>query len=223
MVRVGIVAEGPSDWLVLEEVWLVLEEVMRAVYAEIEFVRLQPDYTMTSLGQGWRGVRAWCQENGPRLDLIMTGIPGRILHLLIIHADCSMADKAGVEHPCPPASDTAIALGKIIEVEWLGRDPKPDFVVIATPSQSSDAWAIATFDPPYANLAGIECDKWVEDEFVRRKFMKRKDGQVKKSAKRYEPIAARIGQAIDLVCHNCTQAETFRSDFRVAVARILPH
>ena len=213
MLRVGIVAEGPSDWI-------VLEEVMKAVHAEIEFVRLQPDQTLTSLGQGWRGVRAWCTENGPRLELLMTGLTGRPLHILVIHADCSMADKAGAAHPCPPASDTALALGEIIEVRWLGRAPRLDFVVIATPAQSSDAWAIATFDPPYANLAGIECDKAVEDEFIRRKLLKRKNGQVKKPSRIYEAIAARIGQSIDLICSHCLQAETFRSDFRVAVARV---
>lgn len=109
MLRVGIVAEGPSDWL-------VLEEVMKTVHAEIEFVHLQPNQTLySSLGQGWRGVRAWCVKNGPRLELIMNGDTASPLHILVIHADCSMADKAKVDRPCPPASDTAVALGIVIE------------------------------------------------------------------------------------------------------------
>jgi hypothetical protein len=216
MLRVGIVAEGPSDWL-------VLQEVMKSVHPDVEFVSLHPDQTLSqSLGQGWRGVRAWCVENGPRLELIMNGDSSRPLHILVIHADCSMADKANAEHPCPPASDTAVALAKVVESEWLGCKPRPEFVVIATPSQSSDAWVVATLDPSYVNLANIECDKAVEEEFVRRRLFRRRDGQVKKPGKVYAPIAARISQSIDHVCTHCPQAEAFRANFRNAVERSLP-
>jgi hypothetical protein len=152
----------------------------------------------------------------------MQGIPGRPLHILVIHADCSIADKAKVERPCPPASDTAAAVAKVIEAEWLRRDPRPEFIVIATPAQSSDAWVVATFDPPYAKLVNIECDKAVEDEFIIRRLLRRRDGQIKKQAKIYAPIAAKIGRDIDSVCKHCLQAEVFRSNFRVAVARALP-
>jgi hypothetical protein len=216
MLRVGIVAEGPSDWL-------VLEEVMKSVHPDLEFVRLQPNRTLSpGFSQGWRGVKAWCETNGSRLELIMASASARPIHILAIHADCSMADKANAEHPCPPASDTAVALAKVIEKDWLGRDPRPAFVVIATPSQSSDAWVVATLDPPCANLTEIECDKAVEDEFVRRKLLRRRVGQVKKQEKIYAPIAARINQAIETVCTHCPQAEVFRSNFRDAVARSLP-
>ena len=53
----------------------------------------------------------------------------------------------------------------------VGRDPRPKFVVIVTPSQSSDAWVAATLNPPYANLSDIECDKAVENEFARRETL----------------------------------------------------
>ncbi len=214
MLRVGIVAEGPSDWI-------VLEEVMKTVHADIEFERLRPDMTLLSGSPfGWRGVKAWCEEHGARLELLMRGIPGRPLHLVVIHADCSMADKARVERPCPPAADTASALGRVIEAEWLGRDPRPEFVVVATPSKSSDAWVVATLNPPFANLSSIECDKAVEEELVRRRLLRKKDGQVKKQARVYAPIAAGIGPAIDSLCLHCPQAEVFRSNFRAAVAQL---
>lgn len=217
MLRVGIVAEGSSDWL-------VLEEVMKTVHPDIEFERLRPDQTLVSgTPFGWRGVKSWCEEHGSRLELLMRGVLGRPLHILVVHADCSMADKANVEHPCPPASDTAFALVKLIEVEWIRQDPKPDFVVIATPSKSSDSWVVATLDPPYANLSNIECDKSAEDELARRHLLKKRpDGRARKPPNAYAPIAARIGPAIDHVCVHCPQAEAFRSSFRVAVARSLP-
>lgn len=217
MLRVGIVAEGNTDWI-------VLEEVMKTVHADIESFRLHPNLTLNSyLGQGWRGVQAWCVENGPQLELLMNADPSRPLHVLVVHADCSMADKVGEERLCPPASETAQALTKVIETEWLCRDPRPEFVLIATPSKSSDAWVVAALDPPYANLSDVECDFLVEREFRRRKLLERKsDGGVRKQPWRYAPIAARIGPAIETVCTHCPQAEAFRSSFRNAVARTLP-
>jgi hypothetical protein len=228
MLRVGIVAEGPSDWL-------VLEEVMKTVHPDIEFVRLQPNQTLfAGIGQGWKGVRAWCQKNGQRLGLIMQGLIDRPIQILVIHADCSMADEEGADRPCPPASETAGALKRVIEQSWLNLDPFPEFVVLATPAMSSDAWVIAAFEQPIPNLALIECDKAIEDEFVRRRiFRKReqvrmrkgrkiKEFQVKKNTEIYGPMAVRCGQVIDQVCAHCPQAEAFRINFQAAVARSSP-
>ena len=99
---------------------------------------------------------------------------------------------------------------------------------------SSDAWVIAAFEEPYPNLDAIECDKAIEDEFARRKIFRRKTGvrmrngrkikesRVQKQTDLYGPMAALCGQAIDHVCNHCPQAEAFRSNFRIAVARSLP-
>lgn len=217
MLRVGIIAEGETDFL-------ILEEIMKTIATELEFVHIHPAPAVDSkFGRGWRGVKAWCEENGPEIEAYLSGIPSRALNLIVIHADCSMADKAKVVRPCPPASDTALALGKIIETDWLGRDPKPDFVVIATPSQSIEAWVVAAFDPPYANLADIECDKAAEDELIRRRLLEKKsNGQPRKQAHKYAPLAARMIDVLDSVCTHCPQAEAFRSHFRNAVERYSP-
>lgn len=228
MLRVGIVAEGATDFL-------VLEAIMKTVTPELEFVHIHPAPAPVSrFGNGWRGVKAWCEENGPELETYRRGITSEALDLLVIHVDCSMADKLGVERPCPPANDTALELKQTIEETWLGRVPPPEFVVLATPAMSSDAWVISAFDDPYSNLSSIECDKAAEDEFVRRKIFRRKpdvrmrngrkvkETRVHKKPKLYEPMAERCGLLIDQVCTHCPQAEAFRSNFRVAVARSLP-
>jgi hypothetical protein len=211
-----MVAEGESDFL-------VLEQIMRKVWSDIEFVRLHPKQTLlTGIGNGWKGVRSWCKKYGPQLETLMIEVKEKPLHVLVIRADCSMADKEGAEHPCPSASDTAVALSQVVSSIWLNRTPLPDFVVIATPSKSTDAWVIATFDPPYSNLADLECDKGAEDEFVRRGLLRRKDGKPKKNIPTYAALADRIGEAIELVYAHCPQAVTFRTQFETAVARCLP-
>ncbi len=227
MLRVGIIAEGSTDFL-------VLEEIMKTVTPDIEFVRIHPAPVPSRLGNGWRGVKAWCQENGPDLEVYLAGVRSQPLNLLVIHADCSMADKLGANRPCPPAEDTAMALKQMIETNWLGRVPLPEFVILATPAMSSDAWVVAAFEEPYPNLGSIECDLAIEDEFVRRGIFRRKsdirmrngrrvkESRVKKSTALYRPMAVICGQAIDSVCTHCPQAEGFRSSFRVAVERTLP-
>jgi hypothetical protein len=209
--RVGLVSEGPSDWL-------VLEAVMRSLNADIEFERLRPDVTLTNQQPGWRGVRAWCQENGRRLEVLMKGVIGRPLHLLVVHVDCSMADKVDAERPCPPATDTSGSLRQIIGTSWINHSPVPSFLLIACPAQCHESWIVATLDPPYKNLANIECDKTVENELARLRLLRRNSkGEVKKQAVRYQPLAEREGQMFDLVCERCGTAAEFRRLFLLAV------
>jgi hypothetical protein len=210
MLRVGIVAEGPSDWF-------ALEEFMRVLHPAIEFVHLSPDPILGARAPtGWKNVRAWCREFGPHLEVFMTGIPGQPLHLLVIHVDCSMAHNENAERPCPPASDTAHSLREVVIGTWLNRNPKPSFLILATPSKTTEAWIAPTLDPPHPNLGNIECDLGAEDELALRRLLPRKDGAVKKQARRYRPLAEQIGVQINRVCDHCSQASSFRHEFSLA-------
>jgi hypothetical protein len=214
MLRIGLVAEGRSDWL-------VLEEFIRAAYPdrELEFERLRPDFTLVSRSpHGWKGVRAWCRENGPQLELLMRGVVGRPLHLLILHVDCSMAHNEGADLPCPPARNTADALRAIVARSWLARFPLPGFLVLATPSRSSDTWVVAALEPPYVSRVLLECDDRVENEFVGRGLLPRKQGEVKKQAIRYVPLCRQMASQIDRVCQSCSEAERFRAEIATAIA-----
>src|SRR5258706_9866941 len=96
MLRFGLVAEGPSDWI-------TLEAFVRRLIVDAEFERIQPDLTPTNRSPyGWKGVRAWCREFGPVLHQFMGGVTGRRIDILIIHSDCSMAHNESADRPCPP-------------------------------------------------------------------------------------------------------------------------
>lgn len=208
MLRVGIVAEGKSEWL-------VLEAIMRSLVSDIEFVRLRPDFTLTSgAPHGWKGVRAWCREFGGKLEAFMRGVKGREIHILLIHADCSMAHNEGADRPCPPAANTADALRGVILVQWLGCETPPALLVVTTPSKSTDAWVVAALDPPYRRLADIECDMAVENELVARRLLRKKDGEVKKPEERYRPLAELVARRLEVVLAHCTQAARFVTEFR---------
>jgi hypothetical protein len=216
ILRVGIVAEGKSDWL-------VLEAVMKSVHPDMEFERLRPDMTLASRSpHGWRGVRAWCQENGSRLEVLMRGVLGRPLHLLVVHADCSMAHNESVNLPCPPARATADALREVITRSWLGSESLPRFVILATPSRTVDSWVVAALDPPYEGKVPLECDERVERELVARGLLRAKNGEVKKPEARYGPLVQGMVQKLERVRTSCPEGERFRSEVAAAGAVALP-
>ncbi len=214
MIRVGLVAEGPSDWL-------ALEELIRTVVPDADFLHIRPDMTLVSKSpHGWRGVRAWCHEMGPHLESFLSGVPGLPLHLLIIHADCSMAHNVGISHPCPPADATSNALRDLVTCDWLGRTSLPGFVVLATPSLSTETWIVAALSPPYQGSVPLECDSNVERELVRRRLLRLRDGEVKKPASKYQPLAKQMAQKIQEVCEACPEAARFRTEFTAAASAL---
>jgi hypothetical protein len=215
MLRVGIVAEGKSDWL-------ALEEFLGALHPDLEFERIRPDLTLESRSPyGWRGVRAWCRDNGPRLEALMKGVTTRPLHLLLVHSDCSMAHNEDADRPCPPPSATADALRQVMLSSWLCRDDAPVFLVLVTPSLQTDTWiAAALDDPPYAGPVPLECSPHVEAELARRHLLPRKQGEVKKPEKRYAPLARLLAARIETVCTRCSQAERLKVEFAKAAAAL---
>jgi hypothetical protein len=210
MIRVGLVAEGPSDWL-------ALEEMIRTVEPDAEFLHIRPDMTLASGSSGWKGVRAWCREMGPLLESFLSADPGLPLHLLVIHLDCTMAHNVGADHACPPADATSNALREVVTKEWLGRDSLPGFVVLATPSLSTDTWIAAALEPPYQGREPLECDRQAERELVRRRLLRLRDGEVKKSAVKYEPLAKQMGHRVETVCAICSEAARFRGELASAI------
>jgi hypothetical protein len=211
MIRIGIVAEGTSDCL-------ALEELIKVVRPDAEFLRLRPDMTLVSRSpHGWRGVRSWCQQEGERLETLLTGISGFPIHVLVIHVDCSMAHQVDALRDCPPARDTADALRGVVVKDWLGRDALPEFVVLATPSWTTDTWIVAALDPPYSGRLPLECDDLAERELFQRRLLRLRDGEVKKPEAKYRPLAEAMVQAFDRVCAVCTEALRFREEFAAAV------
>jgi hypothetical protein len=214
MIRVGIVAEGKSDCL-------ALEELLRAIHPDIDFLRLRPDMTLVSGSpHGWRGVKAWCQEEGGRLETLLAGVTGLPIHLLVIHVDCSMAHNVGALRACPPARATADALRDVIVRDWLGQPSLPSFVVLATPSRTTDAWVVAVLTPPYSGKQPLECDDLAEGELARRRLLRWKDGEVKKPDARYRPLVEMMVRDFARVCAKCTEAARLRAEFATAVQLI---
>ncbi len=199
--RVGIVTEGTSDFL-------VLSAIVESILPGTETMALWPDTAASGRPFGWRGVKSWCEEHGNRLETLMRGVPGREIDLLIVHVDCSMADKVGARMPCPPARDTSDGLRSVILDAWIGRAGLA-WIVTTTPSLTTDTWAIAALEPEYRPDGELECDLGVEAELVRRKRLRRKGGRVAKPGTAYRSLSGEVTASLDRVRSRCPEAERF--------------
>jgi len=223
MPRVAVVTEGPSDYLLLRalieslgppgiDVVPVHPEQPLAAYPEFAAAR-----GGARRGAGWRGVEAWCREFGSDLELFMRGVVDQEYDILVIHLDASMAANIDCEHPCPPATTTTDCIRDVVLRRWLGLAlPHPRFLVIATPSKTTDTWVLAVREPTWPD---IECSHALEVELARRRILRRKNGQVKKPRAVYERLADEVAARIDVLRGCCGEAERFVSSILAALAR----
>jgi hypothetical protein len=210
--RIGLVAEGPTEFA-------FLEALVDIAYPGSEVRQIHPDATLVSaFGNGWKGVRAWCRENGSKLTTLMTGIEGDELDVLVVHADCSMAHNVDAARPCPPASDTAAALQAVILHDWLTLGALPDFIVFMTPAQTTDTWLFV--GAGYGNDGGfdpIECSDAIEGELARLRHYRWKKGEVRKTRRAAEHLATATAPTWDSVVARCAEAERFSAALDAAL------
>ena len=160
-IRVGLVAEGPTDRI-------VVECALRAMLAERSFVltQMQPEGSLAfgNLGAGWGGVYRWCKQSARRGDGRLS--MDRLLQfdLLVIHVDADVAvleytganivaDNSDAalpcEQPCPPSSGTTNALRQVV-LSWCGENSIPERTVLCVPSKSIALVAQAHRSAPLA-------------------------------------------------------------------------
>jgi len=213
-IRIGLVSEGPTDSQ-------VISKLVERLKPDAEVQHLHPpqqpatETPSTDLGAGWRGVRKWCETyGGQNLELFLRGIEPR-LDSLIVHVDASMADKAEIDEPCPPAKATTDKLRLVIVRDWLSLSSPPPYLVFATPSKEIEAWILAAFKPDQPKL---ECDPAISvvlTNELRRKHLlldSTKEGRLRKSPLQYAPLATRLAGHLTQVRAACTEADRFAQD-----------
>lgn len=215
---IGIVAEGPTDVILIEELVSLL------LPGEHHFLLLQPDLSETPgfgvHGAGWKGVVAWCEsiakEYGDISFYMQKAVP--VMDLLIIHVDGDIAREVEIECacPCPPVEDTVYALEKKI-IQWLGViEDLPDGVICCVPTDNTETWILAAYDeqriyhsPPERYLECLHDPELIicQKPF---KLLKLKEGKPKKTQVKYrEELIPKVIQKWSIVKEICTQAKRF--------------
>lgn len=227
--RIAVVAEGPTDRI-------VIEAAMRAILKSREFVvtQLQPEGSLAfgESGSGWVGVYRWCRQSATRGG-------GRLsddhllfsrFDLLVLHLDADIASKSyeqgsvvpraqdaelPCEQPCPPAADTTNAVRSVL-LSWCGESSTPAKSTLCVPSKSTEAWVVAALYPNDPALrTNFECLPNPEVRLTQQK----KNVRIKKRKADYEKKSAEIEAAWPQLAFPRGLSETgrFETDFRNAL------
>jgi len=229
-VRVALVAEGPTDGI-------VIEAALNAIFGETPFIltQLQPEGSLAfgALGGGWCGVYRWCKQSaargGGRLsddEILFLTYDLLCLHLDADvsgkhYSDCSINpgledEKLPCERPCPPASASSDKLREVL-VSWCGETTIPDRTVVCMPSKNMETWVLAAvFPEDQAVGEEIECLLDPEARFSQQP----KRMRIKKSQVDYRNRAPVITSAWSRVAQVDTCGEAVRFDVDVRAAMI---
>lgn len=221
--RVALVAEGPTDAIVIEA---VLKALLPRPFV---LTQLQPEPTRPKLGTGWGGVLRWCldfaKRGHARLEDDPT-LPG--FDLFVVHADADVAEGAYGDVSeeiadvatqrswptlpnsisCPPPTGSADAVRTCV-LSWAGlQDPGPK-TILCVPSKAIDAWLVAAaFDDGHALLTNLECNLDVGRQLAALPMAQR----IKKTTRDYRVHEKTVTGKWSVVRQRCTQAERFSTE-----------
>ena len=228
--RVALVAEGPTDGI-------VIEAALRSILRERSFVLKQifPEGSAAfdQLGTGWVGVYRWCHQSAKRGmgHLRNDALIFQNYDLLLLHVDADVAASnyqegsisitstdglLPCELACPPASDTTNEVRSVL-LSWCGEATVPEKIVLCTPSKNTEAWVMAALFPDDSSVTqGIECHPTPQQ----RLNLQPKRRRIRKSKRDYQENAAKLVAAWPTLSspQSLSEAYRFELEFLAAVS-----
>lgn len=237
MKNIGIVCEGPTDYLVLREV------IDKITCEENNYFQLQPEPDLTgAYGNGWKGVWKWCQDNAlikekimksiqPALDVLIIQMDGDVSRKeRAVHCGCAstVCGYRGIRNPlecdsnkdirevCPiilPCQEHEISIeGYMEHLESLIKSwiKNVDDTCIVIPCDSTEAWVIAAYDEmPNAEL--IE-DPWRSIIAKKKEYHNIRIAGDKKRIRVYQQLAEGVCANWEKVTELCLSAKRFEEN-----------
>jgi hypothetical protein len=223
--RVALVAEGPTDKI-------VIESAISTILGNRAYVlrQLHPEESLAfgPLGTGLGGVYHWCRQAAKRSQGALRNDPLFVMHdLLVLHLDADVADchysEANIvetaedlpcAQPCPPPSATTNPLRKVV-LRWAGEIETPPRTVLCTPSKSSEAWVLKALYPKDKVVAGGNLECWPEAEA--RLGQQPLATRIKKTRRDYEARVKDLSEAWPSVEAALGEARRFGDELRAAI------
>ncbi len=243
MKNIGIVCEGPTDYIILRGV------IDKITGEDNHYVQLQPEPDLTGeYGNGWKGVWKWCRDNAEIKDKLMRDIEPQLDILIIqIDGDVSRKEKPahcwcestvceykGIRNPlecdvkkeikdtCPivlPCKNHEYSVKGYMEhlsyliTTWLG-DLNNTCIVI--PCDSTEAWVIAAYDE--TEDAELVEDPWLNRISKKKYYHDIRISGNKKRVRIYEQFAKRVCTNWNQVARICLSARNFERSLGLLVA-----
>ena len=218
-IRIALVAEGPTDRI-------VLESALTSMLAGRSFIlkQLQPEDSLPfgEAGTGWVGVYRWCQKTVARANgALRKDILYFSYDILILQLDADVAEKRYSDgniseivqdlpcvQACPPPTATTNALRKIL-LRWAGESVTPPKTVLCSPSKSMEAWVVAALFPDDAAVAsGIECHNNADARLGQQPLAQR----IRKRQQDYTEKSEQLKSAWPRLVANLEEPARFQSD-----------
>jgi hypothetical protein len=135
--RVGIICEGSSDFVLLEALALDLLPADECVQLHPDFDKLRATGD-SSHAPGWQGVRRFLQTSGPALALA-------VYDVIVIQVDASIRKLREFKLPQPEEREgEPHSLEALCDhVKSWATDGLPESAVIALPREDIEAWLVA--------------------------------------------------------------------------------
>jgi hypothetical protein len=223
-IRIALVAEGPTDKI-------VLEAALSSILAEHSFVlkQLQPEESIPfrAIGTGWVGVYRWCRQAVARSNgSLRTDILFFAYDILILQLDADVAEKSYADgsiqeavqdlpcvEACPPPTATTNRLRNVL-LRWVGEGETPPKTVLCSPSKSIEAWVVAALFPDDAAVrGGIECFNNAEVRLSQQPIAQR----IRKRQEDYQKQSEQLKNAWPRLAANLVEPARFQRDLLAVV------
>ncbi len=227
---IGIVSEGPTDYL-------VLKAVIDKITGECNrYLSLQPERDMIGrFGNGWKGVWRWCKETEsvnmlmkevqPQMDAIVIQMDGDVIrkekeaHCLCDSTTCenkgkvfplycdNYATECPVIIPCESHENGIKAMmehGEELLKSALNAGEMSQ-IVITIPCDSTDAWVVAAYD----GMDDIETreDPWKTIIAKKKDYHGIRVRGDKKNVRTYAAFSDMVAERWDKVTQICSSAK----------------
>lgn len=242
MKNIGIICEGPTDYVILKEV------IDKITGEDNNYFQLQPEPDLTgAYGNGWKGVWKWCQDNAAIKEKIMQDIQPTLDVLIIqMDGDVSRKEKAahcgcvsticeykGVRNPlecdvnkktrelCPvilPCKEhDASVEGYMEHLESLIKSwiQNVDDTCIVIPCDSTESWIIAAYDE-LPNAEFIE-DPWTNIIAKKKTYHNIRIAGDKKRKRVYEQFVEVVCARWEKVTELCLSARRFEENIALLI------
>lgn len=228
MKNIGIVCEGPTDYVILKSV------IDTIIGESNRYFQLQPEPDVIGrYVNGWKGVLKWCMDYAaikkqlmnevqPALDLLVIQMDGDVSRReKPVHCCCDFSvcpdretfdplycdtTKCPITLPCDrhgaPVSGYIEHLKELISSQLIDTDD----TCIVIPCDSLEAWIVAAYDGP-ANVEAIE-NPW-ENVIARGPYHGVRIPRGKKSARIFAEFAPVVSQNWQQVTRLCQSARDF--------------
>lgn len=237
MMNIGIICEGPTDYIILKEI------VDKITGTANYYVQLQPDPDLLGeYGNGWKGIWKWCNDNGTQKERLMKDIEPS-LDILIIQMDGDVSRKEKISHCCcksticqyknqynplncdrikelrntcpitlPCVDHTSTVDAYMEHLEQLISDWLPDLndTCIVIPCDSTEAWIIAAFDE--REDAESIIDPWTEVIAKKKDYNNIRIHGKQKTLSAFKAFATVVSEKWERVTELCISAKRFEDN-----------